>query len=212
MRDIPLLTTQNGVASLMFKKIPFTKEAYVHIRDSVACNELVKECIDICRMAGAEIIYATGHDALADRTLFCSVLRYSVSGTHLPKTDALALPVTPEQKEWWRQLYNQKMAPVPAAAPLTISETEELIQKGRAFCVFRDCSILGIGVAYDGQLQAIASVLPGGGREVVLALAACLSEPEISLSVASTNEKAIKLYRSLGFDEVGLEGIWYKIY
>ena len=212
MRDIPMFTTENGVASLIFKKIPYTKEAFVHIRDSMSCDELLQECIDVCRMAGAEKIFATGHNALENRELFCSILRYVISTDRVPSTDGVALPVSMEQKDWWRQLYNEKMAGVPSAAPLSDSELTELIQSHKAFCVYRECSLVGIGVAYDGQIHAVASVVPGGGKCVVSALTAVLDSPVISLSVASLNHKAVSLYKSLGFEESAVEAKWYKIF
>ena len=212
MRDIPVFTTQNGVASLILKKIPYTKEAFVHVRDSLTCAELLKECIDLCRMAGAEIVYATGHNSLTAYPLACVVHRYRVARLALPKTDAIALPATMEQKDWWRKVYNQKMEMVHAAAPLALTDTEQLIHDGQAFCVCKDCLILGIGVACDGMIQAVASLQPGAGRDVVLALAATLATPDVTLHVAGTNSKALRLYNDLGFLECGALEHWYKIF
>lgn len=211
MRDIPVFTTDNGVASLILKKIPFNKEAYVHVRDSCACEELLKECVDLCCMAGAEKVFATGHCDLKQKSLYCSVLRYSVDKAQVAKTKSVALQLTQAQKDWWRQIYNQKMANVPSASPLSVGDVEKLIAEAKAFCVYRECSIQGIGVAYDGCIQAVISLLPGAGRDVVLALADVLNSTSISLSVASTNEKAIRLYQSLGFTEAEIEANWYKI-
>ena len=211
MRDIPLFTTSNGVASLYFKKIPFTKEAFIHIRDSLTCENLLAECIDFCRMAGAEYIYAAGDEMLTKYPEACSILRYCVQCTDLPSTDAVALAVQPEQKDWWRQLYNQKMIHVPTASPLSTDEVGKLIDEGKAYIVYRDCVMLGIGVAYDGEIQAVASLIPGGGKDTVLALIGCLENETVFLRVASGNEKAIGLYRSLGFERTALEGTWYKI-
>lgn len=212
MRDIPIFTTENGVASLFLKRIPFTKEAFVHIRDSQTCAALIKECVDVCRMAGAEKIYATGHGELADYPFVCDVSSYCASKNQLPETDAIALPPTLEQNQWWRQLYNQKMMQVHGAAPLSLAEVDKMICDNKAFCVYRECAVIGIGVACDGQIQAVASIVPGAGRNVVLALAGCLDGPEISLTVASTNLKALTLYGSLGFKKSALEANWYQIF
>jgi hypothetical protein len=211
VRDIPLFTTANGAASLYLKKIPFTKEAFVHIRDSLACDELVKECIDVCRMAGAEQIYATGHENLKRYPLYCSVQGFSVQKDRLASTDAVALPVSPHMRDWWRQIYNEKMACVATASALSLTDVEKLIQEGKAYCIYRDCIILGIGVCYDGLIHAVASVVPGSGRDSVLALADCMDCQTICLSVASTNDRAIRLYRSLGFTEAETYSLWYKI-
>lgn len=212
MRDIPLFSTQNGVASLILKKIPFSGEAYVHIRDSLDCRALMKECLDVCRMAGASAVYAAGHVDLEDYPLFCDVLRMCARKDNLDTTDAVALPVTLEQKEQWRQLYNQKMACVPSASPLSRSDVEALICAGKAFYIYRQCSAVGIGVAYDGQIHAVASLCPGGGRHAVLALAERIVNAEITLCVASTNRKAIALYKALGFAVTEKEASWFKFF
>lgn len=212
MRDIPLFTTENGVASLYLKKIPYTKEAFIQIRSALDCQALLKECADVCRIAGAELIFGTGHDALKKYPVFTTVIRFQAEKSSLSDTEAVALPVAMEQLQWWRQLYHQKMLPVATAAPLTVSETEELILQGKAYCVYRSCAVIGIGVADEGTIQAVASVLPGGGQDSVLALAKVLDGEQVALSVASTNDKAIRLYKSLGFREIKQEITWYQFF
>lgn len=212
MRDIPMFTTASGIASLYFKKIPFTKEAFVEIRVSNSLEELVKECIDVCRMAGAERIFATGHAVMQQYPLFCTVSKYCVSKDILSNTEAFALPLTESQAYWWRRVYNQKMRNVPTAVPLSESDVEALIRKKHAYCVYKDFDAIGIGVAYDGQIQAVASAAPGGGHDSVLALSNVLESDVISLYVASTNIKAIELYRSLGFTEAEQQMCWYQIF
>ena len=212
MRDIPMFTTSNGVASLLLKKIPFTKEAFVHIRDSLSCDELIKECIDVCRMAGAEHIFVTGHEDLKKHAVYCNVNRYCINKDQLPFTDAVALPLSQQLSDWWRQVYNEKMAGVAAAAPLSKADVDGLIRAGNAYCVYRDCLALGIGVCDNGEIQAVASLIPGCGKDVVSALGATIEQQQISLCVASTNEKAIRLYQSMGFVNQELESTWYKIF
>ena len=212
LNDLPFFTTDNGVASLILKKIPFTKEAYVHIRDTSSCDALLRECVDVCRMAGAEKVYATGHAELEQYPLFCHIFRYEVSSERIGETDAIAVPVSREQSDWWRQVYNKKMAGVPAASPLSLRDVETFIGEGKAFYICKDCSILGIGVAFEGEILAVASLLPGAGRDVVLALSGCLSGERIRLTVAGNNAKACSLYQAIGFAETGKEASWYKIF
>lgn len=212
MRNIPVFTTDNGIASLFLKRIPFTKEAFVQIRDSQSCAALIKECIDVCRMAGAEKVYATGHAELTHYPLICEVSAYTVAKNLLPTTEAVALATVPEHSAWWRQVYNEKMMPVFGAAPLSQTEVDKMICDKQAFCVYKECAVIGIGVAYDGQIHGIASIVPGAGRDGVLALAGCLGSPEVSLRVASTNLKACRLYEALGFQKAALEAAWYQIF
>lgn len=212
MKDIPIFTTENGVASLILQKIPFTREAYVKIQDSCSCEALVRECVDFCRMAGAKTVYATGHSELNAYPEAFSVFDYVVLRELLSETDAVSLPVAMEQADWWRKTYNQKMSGVHAASVLSVGDAEQLIREHKAFYICRDCAVLGIGVAYGGRIQALASVLPGCGRDVVLSLAACLEGAQVSLQVASTNSKAIRLYTDLGFEKNCLGTVWYKIF
>ena len=52
---------------------------------------------------------------------------------------------------------------------------------------------------------------PGAGADVVRALAHGLSEDTVTIEVASTNEKALKLYERLGFVPVAELSRWYEI-
>ena len=65
MRDMPLFTTENGVASLTLNQIPYTKSAWIRIQDSVMPASLLEECIEFCRALGAEYIYAAGDGCCA---------------------------------------------------------------------------------------------------------------------------------------------------
>ena len=49
------------------------------------------------------------------------------------------------------------------------------------------------------------------GEDVVKALAGLVHEDMVSLDVASTNEKAIKLYERLGFLAIREKSRWYQI-
>ena len=62
MKDIPLFTTEFGIASLTLNEIPYSRKAYFRIQDSAQPEQFVEECRDFCRAVGAEEIYATGHE------------------------------------------------------------------------------------------------------------------------------------------------------
>lgn len=67
MKDFPCFATDDGVASLILKEIPYRQEAYIRFQD-VQPGRLapfLEECVSFCRMAGAEKIYAQGHRELA---------------------------------------------------------------------------------------------------------------------------------------------------
>ena len=54
MRDIPVFTTEYGVASLVLREIPYRQEAYISIQSSLQPEELLAECVSFCRACGAE--------------------------------------------------------------------------------------------------------------------------------------------------------------
>ena len=56
MRDIPLFTVTDGMATLILHEIPFRKEAYVWVRSLFgSLDGLMQECAGFCRAAGAEV-------------------------------------------------------------------------------------------------------------------------------------------------------------
>lgn len=212
MKDIPLFTTQYGIASLILREIPYRQEAYVRIQSSQQIRELVQECIGFCRACGAEKIYATGHGDLVSYPLYTAVLKMQGNRKNLPNTDAMLFPMIPELAEQWRSIYNQRMAGVDNASYMTRKEAQELADKNEAYFVHRDGSLLGIGSACGGRIGALASVVPGSGRDVALALMSVLAEDMAELEVASTNEKALRLYKSFGFVTVSEQTRWYRIF
>ena len=54
MKDFPVFTTQYGAASLIMKEIPYQKNAYVIIRDSLEPEKLIAECPDLCLVSHAD--------------------------------------------------------------------------------------------------------------------------------------------------------------
>lgn len=211
MQDIPLFTTQSGVATLILKKVPYTQAAYVKIQDSLEPEQLVKECCDFCRAAGASHIYASGHAVLEKYPHYTTILAMSRAREGLPETDASLFPVQPSTLDQWRTLYNEKMLDVPNAAYMTIKDSQKLIQERNAYFVHRGDAILGIGIAAGETVNAIVSNRPGAGRDVLLALNHALSGDRISLSVASTNNRAVGLYTRLGFVCTEEISRWYQI-
>lgn len=212
MRDFPVFTTQNGVGSLILKEIPYRGIAYVTVHDSSFPIDFLKECLDFCRAVGAEKIYATGHAVAETYPFFTSVIQMSASIDLIPETDASIFPVTQKTLSRWRELYNERMKNVDNAAHMSESTGEELLKRGDGYFVHRDGELLGIGIASGNKIDCVASVKPGSGREVVSALTHALMCDCVTLEVASTNSKAIRLYESLGFIKTAELTKWYKIF
>ena len=211
MRDIPVFTTEYGVASLVLREIPYRQEAYIRIQDTASPIEFLDECVTFCRMAGAQIILATGHDCLTQYPMHTAVWRMTRPLAGLPETDAMTMPVTAQTLEQWRDIYNKGMANVPNASYMDISRAKEMLVRGDGYFAHRDGLLLGIGMAAGNTISAIVSVNPGAGREVLLALTHAISGETIGLEVASTNQRAIRLYERLGFVRTAELSRWYRL-
>lgn len=211
MRDFPVFTTKNGAASLVLREIPYRGVAYITLRDTQNPKELLAECVDFCKMAGAEKIYTTGHDWLEKYPLYTQVVKMQRNREGLPESDAALFPVTEKTVEQWRSLYNERMQNVPGASTMTRMEASELLKKGGGYFVHRNGELLGIGIAREDRIEAIASVKPGAGERVLLALCSALFSENVVLEVASNNDRAIRLYERLGFLKTELLRSWYNV-
>lgn len=211
MKDFPFFTTQNGIASLTLKEIPYTKAAYITIRDTQQPEELLEECIAFCKMAGAEEIFASNHSILYKYPLHTQIIRMSRPREGLQDTDAALFPVGEKTVNRWCEIYNERMRRVPNFSYMSFIARKELLKKGNGYFVHRGETLLGIGIASGEMIDAVVSVKPGAGETVLLALNHALSGNRAVLEVASTNEKAIRLYERLGFIKSGCISQWHRL-
>ena len=212
MRDFPVFTTENGVGSLVLKEIPYSGIAYVTIRDSSFPTEFLHECVEFCRAVGASVIYATGSEILEQYPFFTSVIQMSASADSIAESDASLFPVTEKTVVKWCEIYNNKMRYVDNASYMSEKASKELLNRGDGYFIHRGGELLGIGIAAGDRIECVASVVPGGGREVVSTLTHALLSERVVLDVASTNGKAIRLYESMGFIQTAEVSRWYKIF
>lgn len=211
MKDIPVFTTEYGAASLVLKEIPYQETAYVIIQDSLEPEKLIGECRDFCRAVGAERIYATGSGTLESKPFYTAMWQMRCPRCSLGDTDAALWPVQEQTLDTWRRIYNEKVGRVPNGAWMTEADGREMLKKGDGYFIHRGERLLGIGRAAVDRIDWVASVQPGAGQDVVLALAHALTEEAVELTVASTNEKALRLYESLGFIKTKELSRWYQI-
>lgn len=211
MRDIPVFTTEAGVASLILKEIPYTAEAYIKLQDSQDPQKLLKECCDFCAAVGAQRIYASGHAILEKYPLHTALWLMCRQREGLPETDASLFPVQKQTLEQWRTLYNKKMHGIPNASYMTSLDAQELLAKGNGYFVHRSDTLLGIGVASGDRVNAVIAATPGAGKDVLLALNHALSGELITLEVAAANTRAISLYSSLHFIKTAELSRWFRI-
>lgn len=210
MKDIPVFTTEYGVAGLVLNQIPARQEAYIHVRDARPedLEALLTECADFCRMCGAERIYAAGAE-MASYPTHCAI--YEMQGcVESDGEEAMLFPVTEQNVSRWRQIYNEKMQMVDHAVALSFADEKKLVAS-EAYFVHQDGELLGIGWIEDEKLLAMASVKPGAGERVLKTVYRLLAGKKMILEVASTNEKAIRLYERVGLVRTKELRKWHQI-
>ena len=211
MKDFPVFPTQHGAASLILKEIPYRGEAYIQIQSTQEPEALLEECIHLCVACGAERVYAAGHNILeTSYPLHTSI--YRMTGTiqlHEEEIPSM-FPVTEQTAERWRECYNQRMKDVDNAATLESRDTPNIVQ-GNAYFIHRNGTLLGIGWIEGNKLRAIASMQPGAGEALCRAMQSLIPQQQMTLEVASTNQKAIALYERLGLIKVEELSRWYQV-
>ena len=210
MKDIPMFSTENGVAALFLKEIPYSGIARVKILSSLTPDALLEECVSFCRACGAEEVHACGADELTQYPLVTEI--WEMRGSDVGQTDAMLFPLQEEQADLWRQIANKRFRCVDNAASLTKAECLQMAKEGSAYFVHRSGELIGIGKIGDRGIDLIASVKHGCGADVVRALASLLPNDNLVLQVASTNQRAIRLYERLGFVKTAVVSKWYKIF
>ncbi len=213
MRDFPVFTTEFGVSSLVLKEIPYKKEAYIHIQDfqKPFFREHLEECVSFCRMAGAERIYAAGAEELTDFPLYTSV--YEMRGTAWtdPALQQNLFPVTEATVARWREIYNKAMSAVDNSGTLEARDEKKILESTGAYFVHKDGELLGIGWLEEGRLLTVAAVQKGAGERVMHTLMSLVEGAPMTLEVASTNARAIRLYEKLGFLKTAEISRWHQV-
>ena len=211
MRDFPVFTTEHGAASLILKEIPYRKEAYIRIQSSQEPEKLLEECVSFCTACGAEKVYAAGHNILEAYPLHTRVLQMRgdlfISEEEIPAM----FPVTEQTVAKWRALYNEKMKDVDNASTLEARDEARILSSGGAYFIHDSGTPLGIGWLEDNKLSAIAALKPGAGELLCKAMQSLIPQQQIILEVASTNKKALRLYKRLGFVNSAEVSRWYRI-
>lgn len=211
MNNIPFFQTEYGVAALVLKEIPYQQTAYITVLDAWDVEALLDECKSFCRMCGAERVFATGHPSLETRPLYTEMWQLQCAQEAIADTDAALWPVQEETLEQWRSIYNEKVRRLPNAAWMDQRSARDMLAMGDGYFIHRGEQLLGIGRASGDQIDWVASVEPGAGRDVVCALAHALWTDTIKLTVASENPKALALYDSLGFVKAKEISKWFEL-
>ncbi len=211
MKDIPMFTTENGIASLILREIPYRGIAYIRLLATQAPEALLSECADFCRACGAGEVHAAGHPVLEKYPFVTAELSLCRSREGLARADACLFPVTEQTEARWREIYNERMTDVPGSAYMDSREGQQMLAAGDGYFVHKDGEVLGIGRASGDTILALASLKPGMGETVVLALTELLTEDRVLLNVASANTRALRLYEKMGFVTVAETTRWYRV-
>ncbi len=212
MNDIPMFTSEYGVASLTLRQIPLRQEAYIHIQATEAPDALLQECIGFCRACGAEKIYASGHDSLETFPLYASVVKMACPKEKLPESNAALFPVTEQTLETWLEIYRRRMAPVPNASGMSLRDGRQMLKEGDGYFVHKDGVLLGIGRASGDKVTVVIAEQRGAGQQVLCALAELLHSDTVYLEVARENKPAVRLYERLGFLCTAERSRWYQVF
>ena len=211
MKDFPMFDTEYGIASLVLKEIPYKGIAYIILREVWDAEKLLNECVSFCRMCGAETICAAGHESLEQYPVHTTILEMRGEAT-VDKTMLKSLfPVTEATVGKWREIYNGKMYPIDNAATMTAHDEKWILDSGGAYFVHEDGELLGIGWLEDTTLLAVAAAKSGEGKIVMNTLMSLVEGAQMRLEVASTNERAIRLYEKLGFIRTKEVRKWHRI-
>lgn len=217
MQNIPVFTARNGMASLILREIPYNRKAYVLVRaiwDGQA-EALLQECAAFCRGAGAEEVYASdGVNDLPGVHAY-DVLKLSCSRETLPH------PVTAVELESlsgangseYLRIYNGCFRDVPGAASYTHRDLRRLMESDSGYLARRNGQYAGVAELDPDGLAGIG-VLPefkGLGYDLALAVLQKVEQPQLYLKVASTNTRAISLYRRIGFGNDTLVSRWWRV-
>ena len=211
MKDLPMFTTQYGVASLFLREIPYRGRAHIKIQSSLDPEKLLEECVAFCRMCGAEWVDAAGHDYLEKYPLITALWAMQCPREALAETDACLFPVTDQTVQQWLTIYNERMADVPNAAYMDSRDGRDLLNTGDGYFVHRNGQLLGIGKAKGDFIDTVISVEPGAGETVLRALCSALQCETVRLWVASENHRAVRLYQRLGFMKTKELSRWHRV-
>lgn len=213
MKDFPVFTTEYGVSSLILKEVPYRQEAYIHIQDVQPDGfaDHLAECVSFCRMVGADKIYASGREQLEKYPVYMQLLEMRGQAWVDPSMLCNLFPVTEQTVSRWRQIHNDAMRNTDNAQTLETRDEAKILSSGGAYFIHDAGTLLGIGWMEDTKLLVVAGVIPGAGERLMHTMMSLVEGSDMTIEVASTNEKAIRLYEKMGFVITGERSRWYDV-
>lgn len=216
MKNIPLFTSSFGLATLILREIPWSGRAYVLVREVWGdAAALLDECRGFCRAAGAGEVYAAwaeGFETLPAAHAY-DMLAMSCQKAALPVGTLPLVPLSRENAGAYLDIYGRCFRDVPGAASYDRKSLEPLYDEELAWLVPVEGGYGAIAEISKTGLEGIA-VLPehrGLGYPLAATVLQMVPNSTVHLKVASTNHRALMLYRRLGFTESGLARPWYQL-
>jgi len=215
MKDIPVFTGAHGIATIVLKEIPWSGCGYVIVRsvwDDAAA--FLQECLSFCRACGAEQVYASWALAELPAPHAYDMVELQMKKSELPQGESLEIQeLTKENSAEFLAVYNRCFQAVPNAASYSQKDTVRLLGEETAYLVFRDGVCAAIAEISREGLEAVA-VLPeyrGLGYDLTRTVLEKVPSMTLKLKTASTNERALRLYERLGFQQTAVLSRWWKL-
>ncbi len=219
MQNIPVFFAQNGTATLILREIPHRQTAYIVLRTVLpgCLTPLIAECAALCRSCGAQTCLVSPGDLDESPPLphAYDILRLHVQKERLP-LPCPPIPLTPtnaENSADYQRIYNQCFRSVSHAMTYDRGQLQRITRCGhQAFLALEENgNPWGIGELHGNELAAVG-LLPshrGCGARLTLTLLSLCPGPELTLTVVSDNQPALRLYDRLGFTVFGTESSWF---
>lgn len=217
MKNIPMFTGQYGMASLIFREVPWCGRAYIIIRSvwDGKTAAFLEECRQFCRIVGAEEIYASWEleELPAVHAYDMIAMEREKAGLPAPQTQIELEALSRENGERYLDIYNTCFRPVPSAASYDKTDLKRLYGLDTAYLAKVDGQYAGVAEISETGLEGIA-VLPefrGLGYDLALTVLPMVPRKTVQLKTATVNERAIRLYERLGFVRTGVLSRWWKL-
>lgn len=215
MKNIPVFTAVNGIASLILQEIPHSGKAYILIRSVwTGAAALLEECRGFLRAAGAEEVYASWgvEDLPGEHAYDLIAMTCRKADLPGPQRDLDLEPLTRENGEAYLRIYNRCFQTVSGAATYGPRDLERLYGEDKAWLVKENGIYAAVAEISEEGLEGIA-VLPefrGLGYHLALAVLPMVPSLTLNLKVAGNNSRAIALYERLGFTPTHTVSRWFR--
>ena len=217
MKNIPVFTGQFGLASLIFREVPWCGRAYIIVRSvwNGKTAEFLEECRQFCRVVGAEEIYASWEleELPAEHAYDMIAMEREKAGLPLPSRELDLEVLTPENGQDYLTVYNTCFRDLPSAASYDKTDLKRLYEEDCAFLVRLDGQPAAVAEISREGLEGIA-VLPrfrGLGYDLALTVLPMVPDLTLRLKVSDANAPAMALYERLGFRKTHVISRWWRL-